>query len=116
MATAAKDTTKRARKTIAPATQPQSLAITGIAKDLAAKAQEKSRAEAEAALATKASESQQAGAPDPEEGDTVFVHAPTGFNLTLDDGSIKHYDAGGQRMPRKHAEHWYAKANGVTIK
>lgn len=47
--------------------------------------------------------------------DVVQVSCPNGFNLTLDDHSQVHYPAGTARMPRAHAEHWYAKNNAVEI-
>lgn len=45
----------------------------------------------------------------------VTVVIPKSFNLTLDDRTVVAYKAGTQNIPREHAEHWYAKANGVTI-
>lgn len=51
-----------------------------------------------------------------DESDVVTAHVPKGFNLTLDSGHTIRINAGTQEMPREHAEHYYAKANGVTIK
>jgi len=45
----------------------------------------------------------------------VHVKVPTPFRLTLDDHSEVQYTPGTPRMPRAHAEHWYAVANGVEI-
>lgn len=45
--------------------------------------------------------------------DLVSVTVPQRFNLTLDHGVVVEYAAGIQDMPKSHAEHWYAKANGV---
>jgi hypothetical protein len=46
----------------------------------------------------------------------VTAHVPRAFNLTTDDGHTLRISAGSQTMPRAHAEHFYAKANGVTVK
>lgn len=59
-------------------------------------------------------------APAPEETEspkeeTVTVTVPKDFKLRLDDHVEKKYSAGVQEMPLAHAEHWYSKANGVTI-
>jgi len=43
------------------------------------------------------------------------VSVPKAFNLQLDDGSMVRYEAGTETMLDEHAEHWYAKANGVEI-
>lgn len=45
----------------------------------------------------------------------VSATVPRGFNLTLDDGSVKRYEPGVQDMPKSHAKHWYAKAHDVEI-
>lgn len=47
--------------------------------------------------------------------DIVRVNCPNEFRLTLDDHSQVHYLAGTARMPRAHAEAWYAINNGVEI-
>lgn len=47
--------------------------------------------------------------------DVVAVNCPNSFNLTLPDYSSVHYAAGTLKMPREHAEHWYAVNNGVEI-
>jgi hypothetical protein len=52
-------------------------------------------------------------APKREKVDLVSVTVPQAFNLTLDDHSRVRYEMGIQDMPREHAEHFYAKANGV---
>lgn len=44
----------------------------------------------------------------------VAVNVPRAFNLTLDNGQIVAYKAGGHRVPASHLEHWYAHANGMT--
>ncbi len=51
------------------------------------------------------------------EADVVDVE-PTrsAFMLTSGHGAEAHYPAGTTRMPRAHAEHWYAKNHGVKIK
>jgi hypothetical protein len=52
-----------------------------------------------------------------EDGEAmVMVMVPRGFNLTIDNFTQIRYEPGPQTMPRKNAEHWYAKAHGVTIK
>lgn len=45
----------------------------------------------------------------------VLAIVPTAFKLQLSPGVIVMYEAGPARMPRSHAEHDYAKANGVTL-
>ena len=45
----------------------------------------------------------------------VVAWVPRPLHLTLDDGSPVHYPNGNTKMPRAHAEHWFAKASGVTI-
>lgn len=47
--------------------------------------------------------------------DIVMASVPKGFRLTLDTYREVVYEAGAQQMPRSHAEHWYAKANGVKV-
>jgi len=47
--------------------------------------------------------------------DMVDVIVPKAFNLTLDTFEVKHYADGTYRMPRAHAEHPYAKVNGVKL-
>jgi hypothetical protein len=37
------------------------------------------------------------------------------FRITADDGGVHEYAVGTKKIPREHAEHWYAKAHGVTI-
>lgn len=37
------------------------------------------------------------------------------FRLTLDNYREVVYEPGVQEMPRSHADHWYAKANGVKL-
>lgn len=56
-----------------------------------------------------------------EPGDTeseeaqVEVNIPKAFNLTDDNHVMHAYGPGKRMMPVSHAEHFYAKANGVTI-
>lgn len=50
----------------------------------------------------------------PAEG-KVTVTVPKAFKLQSDLGAVHEYKAGVQEMDREHAEHWYAKANGVEI-
>ena len=45
----------------------------------------------------------------------VLVTIPKGFTLTDDGHHTFRYEAGPGKMPRTHAEHWYAKKQGVTI-
>lgn len=91
------------RTRVSPATTANSKALQGIAQNLAAKAAEQKDPPASDEPAAE------------EEDEIVMVSAPRAFNLTLDNGTVKEYGSGGQRMPRSHAEHWYAKANGVEI-
>lgn len=97
MATAAKKTTTRSRTRVSPALEPASLVVSGLAKDLASKANAEDQPQD---VATEG---------DPEVIATVIKP----FTLTLNDGSSRHYDVGAQRMPKSHADHWYAKAHGV---
>lgn len=57
-------------------------------------------------------EKQQAASPDDE---LVAVNVPKGFRLRLDNQIVVPVSAGAQRLPRRIAEHWYAKANGVKL-
>jgi hypothetical protein len=51
-----------------------------------------------------------------ESGEIVTVMIPRDFSLTLDGSHHQvHYKAGTDEMPIEHANHWYAKANGVEI-
>lgn len=50
----------------------------------------------------------------PEAGKVTAI-IPKNFNLTLDDMTVVNYKAGTRDIPVEHAEHWYAKANGVKI-
>lgn len=52
----------------------------------------------------------------PTEEEVVTVLTPKRYRLTLDNGTVVEYQAGNPTMPRSHAEHFYSKANGVTIK
>ncbi len=45
----------------------------------------------------------------------VTVTVPKAFNLTGNDHVRYSYKAGVQEMRVDHAEHWYAKANGVVV-
>lgn len=45
----------------------------------------------------------------------VIVSVPKAFELTRDGHVSKKYAAGTQEMPRLDAEHWFSKAQGVTI-
>lgn len=47
--------------------------------------------------------------------DIVDVVVPHAFNLTLADYTVVQYTEATRRMPLSHAEHWYAKAQGVTL-
>lgn len=47
--------------------------------------------------------------------ETVTVHIPHDFTLTLDDHKPVPYKAGTAEMPLEDAEHWWSKANGVAI-
>jgi hypothetical protein len=46
---------------------------------------------------------------------TVVVVVPKQYILNLDHHKSVTYQAGTQRMERSHADHWWSKANGVTI-
>lgn len=48
--------------------------------------------------------------------DMVTVVIPKAFKLACDDGEQITYEVGIQDMPRKHATHWFSKAQGVKIK
>lgn len=48
-------------------------------------------------------------------GEEVTVTVPKGFKLQFDYNILLDIKAGVQPMKRAVAEHWYAKANGVTI-
>lgn len=48
------------------------------------------------------------------DADKVIVSVPNAFQLTLHSGTVK-YAAGAYAMLKAHAEHWFAKAHGVTI-
>lgn len=45
----------------------------------------------------------------------VIAQVPTPFRLTMDNHQEIAYEAGAILMPKAHAEHWYAKANGVRV-
>lgn len=47
--------------------------------------------------------------------DMVTVTVPRAFKLALDHFHVKDFKAGVQQMERSHAEHWFAKNNGVEI-
>lgn len=49
------------------------------------------------------------------ESDDVDVNVTKAFTLTLDGHQPVYYQPGIQPMPREHAEHWFAKAQGVTV-
>lgn len=46
---------------------------------------------------------------------TVTVTVPKAFKLRIDNATELAIPAGIQEMDPAHAEHWYAKANGVVI-
>lgn len=48
------------------------------------------------------------------QADLVDVVVPRDFPLTLDDHTRVHVPAGFQSMPRTWADHWFARANGVS--
>jgi hypothetical protein len=47
--------------------------------------------------------------------DMVIVTVPNPFKLTLDDHTPVEYGSGVQEMPHEHANHWFSKAQGVTV-
>lgn len=47
--------------------------------------------------------------------DTVTVTIPKAFQLRMENNTVHPYKAGVQEMLREHAEHWWARANGVVI-
>ena len=48
-------------------------------------------------------------------GKTVTVTVPRGFQLRVDDHTVRVIKPGVQEMLEEHATHWYSVANGVTI-
>jgi hypothetical protein len=52
----------------------------------------------------------------PDDRDLVTAIVPKPFKFTCDDGTTIDYDVGVQDMPKKHANHWWSKAQGVSIK
>lgn len=52
---------------------------------------------------------------DPRKEDKVNATVHKTFTLTLDDGSTVSYQSGFHKMPKAHADHWFAKSfGGVT--
>lgn len=49
------------------------------------------------------------------QSDEVLATIPKAFKLTDDDHNPHTYPVGTYMMPRDHAMHWYAKANGVKL-
>lgn len=94
-------TTKKTRTRISPAADPTSQALTSMAKQIASAAGKPPEDVA----------TEETSADDP----IVTANVVTAFNLTTDDGSIKRYEVGANKMPRSHADHWYAKAHGVKV-
>jgi len=47
--------------------------------------------------------------------DQVVVTIPKRFQVTMKDGKVLKFLPGVQKINREVAEHWYSKANGVTI-
>lgn len=62
-----------------------------------------------------ATEAEQPQAAPADEAVYVTVTVPKAFKLRTTHDHIVDYAAGICEMPIEHAEHWYAKANGVTI-
>lgn len=48
-------------------------------------------------------------------GESVIVSVPRAFNLRITNEKVIQYPMGAYSMPKDHAEHWYSKANGVTV-
>lgn len=73
-------------------------------------------AAAEALMSGKPSNGAEAVKEAKEAGEEVVkVKVPKRFVLTLDSHHEIAYDEHTTSMPKAHAEHWYAKANGVEI-
>ena len=49
-----------------------------------------------------------------EKEELVSVFIPKDFKLTIDHSTVIDYKAGPRMIPKDHAEHWYAIANGVV--
>ena len=47
--------------------------------------------------------------------DLVDVVVPKAFKLTTDGGAEVEYRPGTYPMPQSHAEHWFTRAQGVTV-
>lgn len=47
--------------------------------------------------------------------DVVLVNVAKAFKLTDSNHTEFHYVVGANRMPRSHADHWFAKAHGTKI-
>lgn len=45
----------------------------------------------------------------------VIVNIPKTFELNIAHGEVYRYNAGTARMPESHVDHWWAKANKVTV-
>jgi len=107
---AAKKTTRRAVIADAPAKKPRTSVIEGdpsanspINKSLAAQTQGPA-------------DQQQALKIAKDEGDDIVTAVvPKNFNLTDNQHRLFEYEAGVIDMPRSHAEHWFAVAQGVSI-
>lgn len=48
-----------------------------------------------------------------DDKDEVEVNLKAGINLTDDHGTTHRYEAGKQKMPRAHADHWYVRQHEV---
>lgn len=44
----------------------------------------------------------------------IAVTVPKAYKLNIDNHNVINYPAGTYAMPKKHAEHWWSKANGVV--
>lgn len=91
MATA-KTPNARTRTRVSPKNSPLNAALAGVASQLT---NEKPEVDAD--------------------DEIIMANVKQAFNFTDDNHKTTRYEAGAQKMPRSHAEHWYSQANGVTI-
>jgi hypothetical protein len=71
--------------------------------------------EAQAPVEQQEPVAEEAQAPVVDAGVYVTVTVPKAFKLRTTHDHVVDYAAGICEMPVEHAEHWYSKANGVTI-
>ena len=54
-------------------------------------------------------------APEASDPEVVIALVPKAYKLRTNEGIVHSIPQGTHRMPRHMAEHWYSKANGVTL-